>query len=87
MESAGTQERRVRCRVCVNVPAEEALIERLGSRKPTFPTGTRVHVAGLSAAGGHMEPAQVLTIRRFWEAFFAEAGAQLIEYGPEFHSL
>ncbi|MDF2626697.1 MAG: hypothetical protein K0R39_528 [Symbiobacteriaceae bacterium] len=63
------------------------LMESLGTRRPTYPAGTRVHVAGLSAAGGHIEPAQVLTIRRFWETFFAEAGAQLVEYGPEFHSL
>lgn len=63
------------------------LLETLGDRKPAFPTGTKVHVAGLSAAGGHLEPARVLTIRRFWEAFFTDAGAQLIEYGPEFHHL
>lgn len=63
------------------------LLETLGHRKPAFPADTQVHVAGLSAAGGQLEPAQVLTIRRFWEALFTEAGAQLIEYGPEFHHL
>ncbi|HYF79942.1 MAG TPA: hypothetical protein VD973_22755 [Symbiobacteriaceae bacterium] len=63
------------------------LLETIGSRKPAFPAGTKVHVAGLSAAGNYLEPARVLTIRRFWEAFFAEAGAELIGYGPEFHNL
>ena len=63
------------------------LLESIGSRKPAFPAETRVHVAGLSAAGSHLEPARVLTIRRFWEAFFTETGAQLVEYGPEFHHL
>lgn len=63
------------------------LLDTLGSRMPSYPAETQVHVAGLSAAGAQLEPTQVLTIRRFWEAFFAEAGAQLIEYGPEFHHL
>ncbi|HWI65088.1 MAG TPA: hypothetical protein VNT75_24940 [Symbiobacteriaceae bacterium] len=57
-----------------------------GGRLPRFPDSTRVHVAGLGAAG-QLEPSQVLTIRTFWEQYFSRAGATLVEYGPDFHSL
>lgn len=65
-----------------------AVLEKVeaGGRLPRFPGETGVHVAGLGAAG-QMEPARILAVRRFWEQFFARAGATLVEYGPEFHAL
>jgi len=67
------------------IPAVLAEVEAAG-RLPQYPGNTRVHVAGLGAAG-QMDPARVLAVRRFWEQFFTRAGAHLVEYGPEFHSL
>ncbi|HWI50516.1 MAG TPA: hypothetical protein VNT01_00030 [Symbiobacteriaceae bacterium] len=67
------------------IPGVLSAVEAAG-RLPQFPANTQVHVAGLGAAG-QMEPARVLAVRRFWEQLFARAGAQLVEYGPEFHAL
>ena len=63
MESAEAQERRMRCRVCVNVPAEEALIERL------------LDAAWRAGAGRFGSYSRVAFVARGSETFMIEAGA------------
>jgi hypothetical protein len=64
MESADAHERRVRCRVCVNVPAEEALIERV------------LNAAWRAGAGRFGSYSRVAFVARGSETFTIEAGAR-----------
>jgi hypothetical protein len=64
MEPTGHQERRIRCRVCVNVPAEEALIERI------------LDAAWQAGAGRFGSYSRVAFVARGSETFMIEAGAR-----------
>lgn len=64
MESPDARERRVRCRVCVNVPAEEALIERV------------LEAAWRAGAGQFGSYSRVAFVARGSETFTIEAGAR-----------
>jgi hypothetical protein len=43
--------------------------------------GYTIYIQGASLSG--LSPQTWLTIKRFWEMFFAVAGARLVEYSPE----
>jgi hypothetical protein len=64
MASADAQERRMRCRVCVNVPAEEALIARI------------LDAAWQAGAGRFGSYSRVAFVVRGSETFTIEAGAR-----------
>lgn len=64
MESSMSQERQVRCRVCVNVPDDESLIERI------------LDVAWQAGAGQFEGYSHVAFVVRGSETFMIEAGAR-----------
>lgn len=57
----------------------EQMMVRAKERKLIVPLANyKIHILGASTAG--LTPRQWMTIRRFWEMYFASAGAQMVSY-------
>ena len=60
----------------------ERLLERAKANGLVVPLrGYTIHIQGASPSG--LSPQAWLTIKKFWEMYFAAAGAQLVSYSPE----